>query len=62
MTEPWEDDDDCLDGDDGAGPYYRSERPACTDCGRDTAYDSCEQCGVPLCPMCWELCAGYHCR
>ncbi len=33
------------------------------ECGRDTCGSGCEECGVPLCPMCDEIGAGFchHC-
>lgn len=31
----------------------------CRDCGRPAVGDQCQQCGLPLCPMCSETGAGF---
>ena len=31
----------------------------CGECHRPTAGDHCQQCGLPLCPMCSETQAGF---
>jgi len=41
------------------GPH--EERQLICSCGRHTAGENCERCGRDLCPMCYELCAGYCC-
>jgi hypothetical protein len=44
------DEDDDWPGDD---------EPALCDCGRPTVGEGCQQCGTPLCPMCFEVGAGF---
>lgn len=48
---PDEEDDDVDDEQDG---------PRCA-CGRESIAEGCEECGTPLCPMCYECGAGF-CR
>lgn len=37
---------------------YGSEQPVCA-CGRESIFEGCEECGKPLCPMCFECGAGF---
>lgn len=51
--------DDEWEADDGWRLFYEEEgEPECQ-CGRKTAGEGCEQCGQPLCPMCFETGAGF---
>lgn len=49
---------------DDAGDYleyydeYDCDPIACP-CGRDSCAEACEQCGTPLCAMCFETGAGF---
>jgi hypothetical protein len=31
----------------------------CIDCQRATVGEVCQQCGAPICPMCYEVGAGF---
>lgn len=42
--------------------YYDDwDNPLCSSCGRDAGdmADECDQCGAPLCSMCYEQSAGF---
>lgn len=52
-------DDDCQDDDYWAAFCDAEGEPPQCQCGRETAGESCEQCGQPLCPMCSECGAGF---
>lgn len=47
----WNYDDEDEEESTGLGDYC--------ECGRATAGDQCQQCGLPLCPMCSETGAGF---
>lgn len=36
-----------------------ADEPVLCRCGRPSCAEACEQCGRPLCPMCYELGAGF---
>lgn len=38
---------------------YDDDGPVTCRCGRAACAEACEQCGDPLCPMCFELGAGF---
>lgn len=52
MTTDWHSDE--YDGEELFDPVSH-----CKDCDRPTASDHCQQCGAPLCPMCYECGAGF---
>lgn len=47
------------ESDDDWGDDPREDMEALCSCGRPTIGECCEQCGMPLCPMCFETGAGF---
>lgn len=40
--------------------FEPEESGHCVQCSRPTSGDVCEECGLPLCPMCSECGAGFY--
>lgn len=47
-------------GEEPIDEYEEDNDPICSQCSRPTAGEGCGQCGVDLCPMCFE-CGGGFC-
>lgn len=59
MAEPGSRGDDLLDYEFGNRDDYPAEPEPLCSCGRATCGEGCQQCGLPLCPMCFEAGAGF---